>query len=305
MKRTFEVFTLLMKNRRSNVGFICFWIRIIFDRTGNLQTDNQGNTMKKLTYFILTSVLFTSCITNQEIQYFQGGKFSKGEPLLFENQNSQYKLQPNDVLNVKVKSENIETTDYLNMEPSGMFNNPTPLSVYINGYSIDDEGYINLPSIGKLKVAGLTVMGARDLVQKAVDESFTNATAFVFLVSFKISILGEVKIPGYYFINNNQGTILDALAMAGDMNEFADRKQIHLIRQNPKGSEVVLLDMTDPKVLASPFFYLAPNDAVYVPPLELKNQRSNLANLGIFGTALTAVSTAITLILLIDNMKAN
>ena len=258
--------------------------------------------MKKLTYFILISVLFASCISNQEIQYFQGGKFSKGETRLFENQNSQYKLQPNDVLNVKVKSQNLETTDYLNMEPTGMFNNPTPLSVYINGYSIDDEGYINLPSIGKLKVAGLSVMGARDLVQQAVDESFTNATAFVFLVSFKISILGEVRIPGYYFINNNQGTILDALAMAGDMNEFADRKQGHVIRQNTKGSEVVLLDMTDPKVLTSPFFYLAPNDAIYVPPLELRNQRSNLANLGIFGTVLTGISTAVTLILLIDNI---
>lgn len=261
--------------------------------------------MKKLIYLVLISVLSASCISNQEIQYFQGGKFSESEVRVFENKNTHYKLQPNDVLNVKVKSQNMETTDYLNMEPAGMFNNPTPLSVYINGYSIDDEGNIDLPSIGKLKVGGLTVSEARNLVQEAVDQSFNNATAFVFLVSFKISILGEVKIPGYYFINNNQGTILDALAMAGDMNEFADRKQIHVIRQNSKGSEVVLLDMTDPAVLTSPFFYLSPNDAIYVPPLELRNQRSNLANLGIFGTVLTGISTAVTLILLIDNINDN
>lgn len=259
--------------------------------------------MKKLIYLFLIPLVLSSCISNKESQYFQNGKFSTTEPILLENQNAQYKLQAFDVLSIKVKSQKAETTEYLNMDPSGMFNNPSPLSVYVNGYSIDEEGYITMPSIGKFKVSGLTTTETRNLIQESVDKTFTNATAFVFLVSFKISIIGEVRNPGYYFVNNNQGNILEALALSGDVNEFANRKEIHLIRQTDKGSEVVLVDMTDPAVMSSPFFYLRPNDAIYVPPLELKNQRSNLANLQIFSVALTALSTAVTLILLIDNIN--
>lgn len=252
---------------------------------------------------LLAMVVLSGCITSEDTVYFQGGQFAYDGAQLVENANSQYKLQPNDVLSIKVKSQKFESTDFLNMEPNGAFNNPSPLSVYISGYSISEGGEIHMPSIGTLKVGGLSLSEAREVVQEAVNVYFNDATAFIYLVSFKVSVLGEVRNPGYHYINNNQGNVLEALALSGDMSEYANRKEVHLIRQVPKGSEVIKLDFTKPDLFSSPYFYLRPNDVLYVPQLEIKNQRSNLANLNILNVAFTGLSTAVTVILLVNNLK--
>ena len=175
--------------------------------------------------------------------------------------------------------------------------NINPGALYLSGFSITDSGYIYIPIAGGVKVGGLSVEEARQKIQDEID-NYTSAYVIVSLVSFKVSITGEVDKPGYYYIYNDRLTILEALALAGDFKEFADRRRITLIRQHDEGSDVVLLDITEPEIIKSPFFYLEPNDQLYVPQLQIKNSRSNLFNVN---TVVGAVSTALTIILLIRN----
>ena len=235
--------------------------------------------------------------------YFQNNNTSSTtSPQVFRNKNQVYRLQPGDVLSINVKSVETQFSDYLNKQDANDFNNFNEPGLYVNGYSIDDEGYIFMPNIGRILVAGKTISDVRTELQQIISTKITTPSVFVTLISFKISVMGEVNRPGYYFVYNDQATLLEGLSLGGDLLEFADRKNISLIRRTREGSMAVKIDLTDAKIMESRYFYLQPNDVIYVPPLELKNQRSNLANLNIVSTILAGVSTAVTLYLVfVDN----
>src|SRR5205814_9561077 len=92
---------------------------------------------------------------------------------------------------------------------------------------------------------------------------------------------------GYFYVYNNQVTVLEALGMAGDLTSTANRKNVKLIRQNPVNSEVILLDLTKPDVLKSPYFYMYPSDVIYVEPLSARSKKTNLELLSVVFAGLT------------------
>ena len=254
--------------------------------------------MNKFPFILFIALLFiASCITNRETLNFQENTFSKDSIVRYLNDKATYLLQPGDVLSVQVKSVNVKDSELFNLQTDNSMMNINPGALYLSGFSITDSGYIYIPIAGGVKVGGLSVEEARQKIQDEID-NYTSAYVIVSLVSFKVSITGEVDKPGYYYIYNDRLTILEALALAGDFKEFADRRRITLIRQHDEGSDVVLLDITEPEIIKSPFFYLEPNDQLYVPQLQIKNSRSNLFNVN---TVVGAVSTALTIILLIRN----
>jgi len=153
--------------------------------------------------------------------------------------------------------------------------------------------------VGTVPVVGLTVDQVEALVQQKVGRFASGANVMVKLVSFKITVLGEVRAPGRYFVYNGQANVLEALGLAGDLNEFGNRQNVKLVRQTDKGSEVVLLDLTDPALLRSPYYYLLPNDALYVEPLKARTSRGNANNLGIVFAGLS------TLVLLLGYIRLN
>ena len=211
-------------------------------------------------------------------------------PTSFNNNVPEYKLQVNDVLSVKVLSAESELSEIYNIiSPTNGFGVAEPGSLYLSGYTIDTEGNINLPNIGKLKVTGLNTLQAQQLIQRSLDRYLNGATVVVKHISFKISILGEVKMPGYYYVYNDQANLLEGLALAGDLTSAASRQNIKLIRQKPGGSEVILLDLTDPALVQSPYYYLLPNDVLYVEPRKTHLKRENLV---VLTTVLSVISTA-------------
>jgi polysaccharide export outer membrane protein len=119
------------------------------------------------------------------------------------------------------------------------------------------------------------------------------------LVSFRISILGEVNKPGYYYIYQDQLNVLEAIAMAGDLTSFGDRKHVKILRQSKSGVEVSYLDLRDPAVIQAPTYYLKPNDVIYIQPLRYKNARNNITNIS---WLFAGVST---LILVLNFVKKN
>ena len=263
------------------------------------------NSMKPfhLLFTISIAFLFSSCISNKETALLQGVSARKNQPVSIANQPPEYRLQPNDVLSIKIKTLNEENSKHLSLQPENVMN-VNEVSTFLNGYSITDSGYIHMPSIGPIHVAGLTVDDARIRIQKLIRQSrLRDASVFVYLVSFKFSITGEVRSAGQYYVYNNQLTILEAVARAGGLLEFADRENVQLIRQTTEGSEVVLVDLTDANLLFSPYYYLRPNDMINVNNLEQKNKRSNLTNLTIVNSIIGTISATITILTFLETRK--
>ncbi|WP_240773189.1 polysaccharide biosynthesis/export family protein [Pontibacter sp. SGAir0037] len=228
-------------------------------------------------------------MTKRQLVYMQNDNLKEQVPVNTPNPYTPYKLQPHDVLSVKVQSDQPELSSIFNIvDPSSSFGFGEPGSMYITGYSIDQDGNITLPSVGKLPVAGLTTKEAQDLIQKNVVRYILDATVIVKLISFKVSVLGEVRQPGYYYIYNDRASILEGLAKAGDLTQVANRRNIKLIRQTPNGSETILLDLTDPNLTKSPYYHLMPNDALYIEPSKTQVDRDNIIVLNVVFTAISA-----------------
>lgn len=253
--------------------------------------------MRKFRYLYLVILVFIlpSCLSLQDTVYFQENNFVKGSHTVIKNEYPIYILQKGDILSVKIKSLETDNAEFLNIEPSNGFINVNPGALFLNGYSISEDGAIYLPLVGSVTVEGLTLDESRVKIQRIVDDYFTDATVIVNLVSFKISVLGEVNRPGYYYVYNNRLTILEAISLAGDLKDFADRKEITLLRQREDGSEATILDITDPELISSPYYYLRPNDVVYVRPLKQKVKRSNLSTLAVVSAVVAVVSTGISI----------
>ena len=250
--------------------------------------------MQRIIYCFTLFICVTSCIPNKKLTYLQDQGFSTQYAKTIPIQRTPYRIQSNDVLSIRIQGASQEITNTLNNSSSPYTSSSSdPGNNFLNGYSVDEAGNVILPTIGKVMVKNLTVEETQTLIQKEVAEFYTNTTVVVKLVSFKITVLGSVAKPGYFYIFNGQGTLLDALGLAGDMTPFGNRKNVKLIRQTPKGSEVILLDLTKGDVMKSPYFYLVPNDVIYVEALKAQAVRNNIAPIG---TILTYVSSAILLL---------
>ncbi|GHN02617.1 sugar transporter [Cytophagales bacterium WSM2-2] len=234
--------------------------------------------------------LTSSCYYNKSLVYLQNRNFSGNKATLIEGKRTPYKLQPADILSVQIKSS-------AEKEVSGIFNISTqnimmanPGTLFLEGYSIDVSGKITLPILGEMMIKDLTVEEAQQVIQANANKYFNNAIVIVKMISFKVTVLGEVKNPGYYFVYNNQATALEALGMAGDLTNFGNRRNIKLLRQQASGTEVILLDLTNSDLLKSEFFFLKPGDVLYVEPLKARSKRLNLELLSVlFAATTTAV----------------
>jgi polysaccharide export outer membrane protein len=240
-------------------------------------------------------VFVSSCIPTKNLVYFPNPQYNTTELTPIINKANSYRLQPRDVLSVRIKTLDPESSEYFNLNSENAFFNYNQASAYINGYSIDEKGNIDLPEAGPVNVAGLTVNEAQAKIQKSFSNYLKRATIVVKLVSFKITVLGEVNNPGHYYIYNNQATLLEGLGFAGDMTDFGNRENITLVRQTNTGLGAVLINLKDAGALSSQFYYLQPNDVIYVQPLKAKNTRSNLNALNVLSIAFGAISSFVLL----------
>ena len=150
-------------------------------------------------------------------------------------------------------------------------------------------------------MAGLTLHEANEKLQEMIKEGLPEALVNVQIVNFKVAIMGEVNRTNVYTIKNNRVSILDLIAMAGDLTINARRENILLIRDNDGKKEIIRLNIADPNIFASPYFYLQQNDVVYVEPNKAKKRNANFSSaqqytLTMFSTILTAVSVITTIV---------
>ena len=255
--------------------------------------------LTKTALVLMVLALMSSCVSKRNINYLRDGSLSNTSKL-FPNRKFEYRIQVNDVLSIRVLGLDDANARLFNVETTTGGVALTDASLYVNGFSVEKTGNVQLPSVGKMHLQGMTVDEAQAAVQTKINEYFSNATVILKMVSFRVSVLGEVNRPGSYFVYNNQISILEALAQSGGPTEFGDKRHITLMRQSDQGTQALYVDLSSTQALTSEYFYLLPNDVVYVPALRARPARLNL---DLFTILLSAVSTAAVVITVVQNSK--
>jgi len=244
--------------------------------------------------FLILAMNIVSCRSTKDMKYFQDLKDNALQSI--PEKSPEYLIKTDDNLYVDIQSMNLEVTQLFSPTKSVNSSGGTQSdygqvsSQYLNGYLVNQKGMILLPVIGSISVVGLTEEAAKDTIQIRVGEYFKDATVKVKILTYKVTVLGEVRNPGVYFNYNKSITILDALGLANGTTEFASIKKILVIRPNENGSKSFRLDLTGKKMMASEAFYLLPNDILYIEPDRYKN---NTINTSKFSMALAAISTTV------------
>ncbi|RYG54216.1 MAG: sugar transporter [Chitinophagaceae bacterium] len=172
-------------------------------------------------------------------------------------------------------------------------------SLYFDGFVVDDHGNIRIPVLKEINVLGYTIDEVRQMIEKRLLEEYFTEAANLFVVvklsGFRYTINGEVGAPGTKMLFQERVSVMEAIANAGDITITGDRKSVVLIRQMPQGTEMHTLDLTTREVMQSPYFYLQPNDYLYVKPLPQKT-------LGTGTTAMASLTSIITVLSLLGTI---
>ncbi len=255
--------------------------------------------MKKITPFIAFVVLLVSCSTQKELSYLNNLDEVGGEAY-FDMEVPDYKVQPGDLLYVSVKAQTPEgsLTEMLN-DRTGVSSSyiASEASQYVMGYSIAADGSVRVPLLGKIPVTGLAVSEIGDLFQTKVDSLFRHAYVEVRLLSYKFTVLGEVRTPGSFVNYNDQLTVLEAIGRAGGITETGTKEKILVVRPVGDKTFTYHIDLQDKSLLSSPAYFITPNDVIIVQPNPRKVFSINLPTISFILTALTStVSTTLLLV---------
>lgn len=214
----------------------------------------------------------------------------------------EYTIQTRDILYITIKAMTPDGSimDYLSSTRSqGMTQvGQSEASGYIYGHDVNPQGNIILPVIGPLKVEGSTLEEARKLIQASADKVFNNSTVECKLLSFKFTVIGEVRSPGTYINYNNYLTVLEAIGRAGGIGDFGKRDRVLVVRPAEKGSKTYRLNLQDKDILKSEAYFLLPNDVVII---EMQPQKVFYQNLTTIGFIISTVTSTITTTLLLIN----
>jgi polysaccharide export outer membrane protein len=241
----------------------------------------KNNNMKKTFDFlpkiifllVLFALVFSSCVPMKRIEYLQQ-EVGKNDTIRthFNTDVTDYRIQPGDNLYINVKSV-LATSENIFAEDNARAGNSyySDAGVYLNSYLVSNDGFIDFPFVGKIFVNGLTVEEIKDLISNVVKDYIKESTVNVRLALFNITALGEVRIKGQINIYQNRVNIFEAIAMAGDMTDFARRNDVILIRKTENGSKTAKLNLNKADIIESEYYYIMPNDIIYVPPVKGRN----------------------------------
>ena len=227
---------------------------------------------------VLALFLLSSCVTPKNIAYFQNRLVDKPEQI---DRHGGIVIQPKDMLSIVVSSKNPELVVMFNLPiVSYQAGSEVVTSGYnqrLMGYVVDNEGYIDFPVLGLIKVSGLTRWELSEMIKnKLIDDEgyLTDCVVTVEFMNFKVSVIGEVNSPGTYTIQGDKVTVLQAISLARDLTIFGQRENVTVIRENEGERTMYQINLCDVSMFDSPAYYLQQNDIVYVEPSEIKARQS-------------------------------
>ena len=260
--------------------------------------------MKKFQFFsifIFSLMLLCSCGSVKNVAYLQNS-----DSINLDNSRFLYdaRIMPKDQITISVNTTTPEASLPFNLLLQNAYTQGRSVS-YSGGtlmpYLVDNEGYINFPIVGKLKVGGLTKSEAEQLVTEKIRPYLAeaeNPVVTVTMSSYSVSVLGEVAKPGSFMVSREKITILEALAQAGDLTIYGVRDRVKLVREDATGKKsIVTLNLNDANIVNSPYYYLQQNDVVYVEPNNIKAQNSKVGQTTTLWFSATSILVSLTSLL--------
>lgn len=221
---------------------------------------------------LVVLIVFSSCIPQKKIKYLQAShedSTNRSEFVLAQFQ--EYHLSVGDNLYIKVRSLDENSNSFFNnMGNENRNTSYNDASVYLNSYTVDPGGNIVFPFIGPVPVLNKTVDETREIIEEIMNEYLKETTIIVKLVNYNITFIGEVRRPGEYKIYQDKINIFEAVSMAGDITDYGNRNEVKLMRTTDNGIALHILDLTKEDIIESPYYFLKPNDVIYVEPLKGK-----------------------------------
>lgn len=211
----------------------------------------------------------------KDFNYFQSG-LDTLKVIAFEEP----KIMPNDLITVQVVSGSLKQEDaqLFNLTNIGTLQNVTGTMINTQGYQVDESGNIEMPKLGRIKVAGFTRSELSQFVSNKLksEQLVKEPIVIVKFQQFRVNVLGEVKKPGAVLFKSDKANLLEALADAGDLTDFAKREDIILMRQREGKWETFKVDLKNTAFLNTPAFQLQHNDIIYIPANNNKLKTLNV-----------------------------
>ena len=259
--------------------------------------------MLRIGHYLICLCLIMSCVTNKKVQYLQYDDVNMKEittDSIVRNYNLpdfEYRIQPQDVLSIDFESLTRDEYNFFSKAGTqGGSNNMNATSAALSGDLVDDGGNIELPVVGKVKVAGLTVFEAQGHIQNLVKRYLQDPVVKVKIVNFRFTVLGEVNNENSITTLNNRISLMEAIGLTGGFTDLADRSAVKLIRQKGGKTEVQYLNLLKEDFLTSEYYYVHQNDLIVVPALKQRPFRKY------FGPNVALVISSLSLLFLILNL---
>jgi polysaccharide biosynthesis/export protein len=222
----------------------------------------------------LILLLLNSCIPFGQMRYmYRDGESSKTE--FTTDTVSAYKLMQNDLLSIDIATSIGGTTEIISKTlDDGSQKNE--IGTYAKGYIIDSDGNIDIPYVQKIKIEGLTIKQAEELVYSKLSEYLNHITVKLRIMSFRITFIGEFRRIGIQVIYSPQVNILQAISLGGELTEFANRKKLTIYRKDLNSKiKKIEFDLTRKNIYDKSYFYIMPGDILYAEPLKIKLVKIN------------------------------
>ena len=254
--------------------------------------------MKKI---LLPLAYVGSCGSTKNVAYFQNASTVdlSSSKMLYDA-----RIMPKDELTITVSTTDPEAAVPFNMTvatPYTANNRSTYSQPMLQSYLVDNQGNIEFPIVGTIHLGGMTKSEAESYIKGKIQTYMAkneNPIVTVRMSSYKISVLGEVNHPGSYTVSKEKVSILEALALAGDLSIYGVRDNVQLIREDASGEKTIyLLNLNDANIISSPYYYLQQNDVIYVTPNKVKAQNSSVGSMTTLWFSATSILISLTSLL--------
>lgn len=250
----------------------------------------------------------SSCIPLKDVKYIQPDeKLKLNENGMIVENRPEYHLQKNDIINIRISARSEEMLlmfrDYISNSTNGNNNANAGNGPQGRGVRIQEDGNIELPRVGKIYVEGLQLEEAREKIQSQFYEIFNPDAAYIEVImpGINFTIVGEAA-SGNYFVPRYDFNLLEAIAMAGNLTDVADRKHIQILRTTPEGTHRVQVDVTQESIMNSEYFWLQPNDILIINPRRQKQWGIGLNPIQTISTIFGAVATVVGIYFFFKNL---
>ncbi len=231
----------------------------------------------KSVLLLLLAVTVFSCTSTRRISYFNN---VRDQTFYGTNKSDEVLIAPNDILSINISSLNENASAIFNQGQGS--NTPTTTITGAQnergGYLVNPEGFIQLPVLGKIKAAGLTKEQLKNTITKSLldQKLLKDPLVEIRYLNYEVTVLGEVGKPTVITVPNEKISMLKAIGLAGDLTIYGKRDNVLLIREEGGNRMTHHIDLTSPDFLTSPFYYLEPNDIVYVEPNKARVSQASM-----------------------------